>query len=75
MLKHQPVTRIAAVIIAGCATLVGRDPARIANVVDQLLTDPAAYEKMAVPTLVYGDGRASERICEAITCAHRRATG
>ena len=62
-------------IDAGCATLVGRDPARIASAVDQLLTDPAAYEKMAVPTLVYGDGRASERICDAITCAHRRATG
>ena len=53
-------------IDAGCAVLVGTDPARIAAQVDRLLSDPALYQKMASPTAVYGDGHASDRICDAL---------
>ena len=60
---------------AGCAALVGVDPARIVSAVDRLLTDPGAYRKMATPALVYGDGRASERICDALAEAQRGARG
>jgi len=47
---------------AGTARLVGTDKARIIEESCTLLSDPAAYEKMAKAVSPYGDGRASERI-------------
>jgi UDP-N-acetylglucosamine 2-epimerase (non-hydrolysing) len=38
----------------------------------ELLTDKAAYEKMAKARNPYGDGRASERIADAILYHFRR---
>jgi UDP-N-acetylglucosamine 2-epimerase (non-hydrolysing) len=53
-------------IEAGCARLVGTDPPTIAKQVERLLCDPRAYAQMARPTDVFGDGRAAQRICEAL---------
>lgn len=51
---------------AGTVWQVGTDRAAIIAAVSQLLTDPAAYEKMARAINPYGDGRAAERIVQTI---------
>ncbi|MBX6392686.1 MAG: UDP-N-acetylglucosamine 2-epimerase (non-hydrolyzing) [Burkholderiales bacterium] len=51
---------------AGCVRIVGADAESIVNGVSELLTDRSAYEKMVVAESPYGDGRASERIVEAL---------
>ena len=58
---------------AGTVQLAGVEKARILSLAETLLTDPAAYQKMAKAVNPYGDGRASERIAEAILWYfHRR---
>jgi UDP-N-acetylglucosamine 2-epimerase (non-hydrolysing) len=47
---------------AGTLELVGHDRARIVAGASRLLTDPAAYARMARAANPYGDGRASGRI-------------
>lgn len=54
-------------IEAGVARLVGADPARIVAEVARLLDDPAAHAAMALAVNPYGDGRAAERVVEALT--------
>ena len=54
-------------IEAGVAKLVGTDRTRIQQEVTLLLRDPAAYEQMASATNPFGDGRASERIVQALS--------
>lgn len=49
-------------IQAGTARLVGTDPAAILGAASELLTDRAAYARMAQARNPYGDGRAAERI-------------
>jgi UDP-N-acetylglucosamine 2-epimerase (non-hydrolysing) len=49
-------------IEAGTVRLVEPDAAAIVRDVSELLTDPAAYDRMALASNPYGDGRASERI-------------
>ena len=51
---------------AGTVELVGTDVDRIVGGVSHLLTDGAAYERMSRAHNPYGDGRASERIVEAL---------
>jgi UDP-N-acetylglucosamine 2-epimerase len=51
---------------AGNAKLVGTDPRRIVEEVDRLLGVPEAYREMAKPSHVFGDGGASERICDVL---------
>ena len=51
-------------IEAGTARLVGTDDAVIARELLLLLTDRAAYERMANAINPYGDGRAAERIAD-----------
>ncbi len=51
---------------AGVARLVGTDPARIVAEARTLLSDADAYRSMAHAVNPYGDGKASERIREAI---------
>lgn len=51
---------------AGTVLLVGTDPARIRDEALTLLNDPVAYEKMARAMNPYGDGKASQRIAEAL---------
>lgn len=53
-------------IEAGTLKLAGVDEERIYSLATELLTDDAAYEKMAKAVNPYGDGNASKRICEAI---------
>lgn len=53
-------------VAAGTVLLVGTDTDRIRNAALQLLTDGAAYERMARAMNPYGDGKASERIADAL---------
>lgn len=53
-------------IDAGCALLVGTDPALIVKSATALLDDPAAYSAMAHAANPFGDGRASQRIVAAL---------
>ncbi len=53
-------------LTAGCARLVGTDPARIVAAVSELLDDPVAYAAMARAQSPYGDGRAAGRIVNAL---------
>ena len=53
-------------IEAGTALLVGTDHDRIVGEVDRLLGDEAAYRAMAVARNPFGDGRAGERIADAV---------
>ena len=47
---------------AGTAKLVGTDRTEIVAGVEELLTDAAAYQRMATATNPYGDGTAAEKI-------------
>jgi UDP-N-acetylglucosamine 2-epimerase (non-hydrolysing) len=58
-------------VAAGAAVLVGSDPQRIENECTHLITDDAAYSKMSRGSEVFGDGRASERIVEALRSSFR----
>lgn len=51
---------------AGTLKLVGTDPERVKEEMTALLTDPDLYQKMASARNPYGDGKASERIVQAI---------
>ena len=53
-------------LAAGSARLVGTDPGRIVSAVSDLLTDASLYAGMCGPANPYGDGRASERIIQAL---------
>ncbi|WP_370223526.1 non-hydrolyzing UDP-N-acetylglucosamine 2-epimerase [Cytobacillus sp.] len=53
-------------IEAGTLKLAGIEEQPIYELATELLTDRAAYEKMAKAVNPYGDGNASWRICEAI---------
>jgi len=50
------------VIEVGAGMLVGTDPERIVTEASRLLTDPAAYGRMANVVNPFGDGHAAERI-------------
>jgi UDP-N-acetylglucosamine 2-epimerase (hydrolysing) len=51
---------------AGTAILVGTARRRIVRETERLLNDPEAYQQMARAHNPYGDGRASERIVQAL---------
>jgi len=53
-------------LLAGTMVLAGVDEDRIYNEATRLLTDRLAYDKMAAALNPYGDGKASERIIEAL---------
>ncbi|WP_079506308.1 non-hydrolyzing UDP-N-acetylglucosamine 2-epimerase [Mesobacillus jeotgali] len=59
-------------IEAGTLKLAGNEEQPIYDMATELLTDRDAYEKMAKASNPYGDGRASERICEAIQYYFKR---
>ncbi len=50
------------ILAAGCARLVGTDPARIITATEKLLRSKATYQKMAQAPNPYGDGKAAKRI-------------
>jgi len=53
-------------VAAGTLRLVGTDSETVYTTIKELFEDSAAYEKMAKASNPYGDGKASERITEAI---------
>lgn len=53
-------------IEAGTLKLAGTDEDNIYQLANELLTDETEYEKMAHASNPYGDGKASERIADAI---------
>ncbi|MDA1886793.1 non-hydrolyzing UDP-N-acetylglucosamine 2-epimerase [Bacillus cereus group sp. BY105LC] len=53
-------------IKAGTLKLAGTDEETIFSLADELLSDKEAHDKMSKASNPYGDGRASERIVEAI---------
>jgi len=59
-------------VAAGTVKLAGIRRADITALAAELLTDPAAYEKMATAKSPYGDGAASRRIAQAILYAFGR---
>ena len=60
-------------IEAGTVALVGTDRSNIVREAGRLLTDPAAYQAMAQAHNPFGDGRASERIVQALRFYFRRS--
>jgi UDP-N-acetylglucosamine 2-epimerase (non-hydrolysing) len=48
--------------LGGGVELVGTDPECIVTAAERLLTDPAAYQRMASARSPYGDGAAAQRI-------------
>ena len=62
-------------VVAGTVRLIGTDEERVYGDTMQLLTDSAAYTRMAEAVNPYGDGEAARRIIEAILYyAGRRET-
>jgi UDP-N-acetylglucosamine 2-epimerase (non-hydrolysing) len=51
---------------AGTSQLVGPDPNKIFETANDLLTNQETFERRAVPTDVFGDGFASQRIAEIL---------
>jgi UDP-N-acetylglucosamine 2-epimerase (non-hydrolysing) len=59
-------------VTAGTVRLVGTNKEKIIGSVSQLLSDSNAYRQMAEAVNPYGDGRASERIRQALEFAAGR---
>lgn len=66
VLVMREVTERPEGVEAGCALLVGTDEERIVEATTRLLTDTAAYERMARAQNPYGDGQAAERIARVL---------
>ena len=60
-------------VTAGTLKLVGTESKNIHEVIETLLTDEIVYHQMSQASNPYGDGRASERIVEAIAYYFGRA--
>ena len=58
---------------AGTVRLVGTDRDRIIESVSELLSDPAAYRRMSESVNPYGDGKACDRILQALESIVGRA--
>jgi UDP-N-acetylglucosamine 2-epimerase (non-hydrolysing) len=66
VLVLRNVTERPEALESGNLELVGTDPERIFAAVAGLVADPEKYARMARPAFPFGDGRASERIAEAV---------
>lgn len=66
LLVLRNVTERPEALATGNIELVGTDTGRIVAAVARLLADGRKYERMARPAFPFGDGRASERIAEAV---------
>ena len=69
VLVMREVTERPEAVDAGVARLVGADEARIVTEALRLLDDPEAHARMARAVNPYGDGRAAERIADALAGA------
>jgi UDP-N-acetylglucosamine 2-epimerase (non-hydrolysing) len=58
----------------GMAKIIGMSREAIVREADRLLTDPEAYSEMSDGENPYGDGRAFERIVEAVARWHQKKT-
>jgi UDP-N-acetylglucosamine 2-epimerase (non-hydrolysing) len=54
-------------VAAGAAKVVGTDPRRVVQAVQELLESEAAYQAMITASNPYGDGSAARRIADAIS--------
>ncbi len=66
VLVMREVTERPEAVEAGTALVVGADRTRIVEQAARLLDDPAHYERMSKRHNPYGDGRACQRIAEAL---------
>lgn len=66
VLVTRDVTERPEAIAAGTCRLVGTDPGRIVAEATRLLDDEAEYQRVSAIANPYGDGRAAERIVEAM---------
>lgn len=53
-------------VTAGTAKLVGTQPSTVVGAATELLSNPAAYDRMAKAVNPFGDGQASRRILEIV---------
>jgi UDP-N-acetylglucosamine 2-epimerase (non-hydrolysing) len=60
-------------VAAGTVRLVGTETRVIVDAASELLADPAAYRRMSESVNPYGDGKASDRILQALEHAAGRA--
>ncbi len=67
VLVMRTVTERPEAVAAGTVVLVGTDAGAIIRQVETLLLDQACYRKMSVAHNPYGDGRAAQRIVEALS--------
>lgn len=74
VLVLRDVTERPEAVEVGVARLVGAETAAIVSAVRQLLTDEAAYAKMAAGGSPYGDGYAAQRIATVFGLGRRAAT-
>ena len=75
VLVMRQVTERPEGVRAGAVRLVGTDPQTIIAETRRLLDDPAAHAAMARAVNPYGDGRAAERIVQAILGSRRGQDG
>lgn len=66
MLVLRDLTERPEGIRLGCARLVGTDCDRIVDEATRLMEDPEAYRMMSDRRYLYGDGRAADRIADAL---------
>ena len=66
VLVLRQVTERPEAVRAGTARLVGTDTKKIVSETSELLDDPEAYREMAQAVNPFGDGRAAERIVQAL---------
>jgi UDP-N-acetylglucosamine 2-epimerase (non-hydrolysing) len=66
VLVMREVTERPEGVEAGVSRLVGADPARIRSAMEELASGGETFRRMARPSAVYGDGRAAERIADAL---------
>ena len=71
----REITERPEVVETGFGVLVGTDPKKIVATVGRLLADPLARARMTQGENPFGDGRASERICDAIEQYFRDQAG
>lgn len=66
VLVMRDVTERPEGVEAGVSRLVGADAVRILAAMEELASGGSAYREMSKPSTVYGDGRAAERIAQAL---------
>jgi len=66
VLVMRSVTERPEAVAAGMARVVGVETNAIVTEISRLLDDDHAYQSMSTPRNIYGDGKASQRILEAL---------